>query len=690
MNIRFLGTVLAMACLLGLLPRRGAAEEQHPRVLATPKLLEAIRAEVGKKGSHHQQVYEAIKTRVELSYTNMQKAYAGGGEEAAEPLKPEDYAWGYRARETAFLSLLAMTPDEHKKYAELSFKAAMETALVKPEDLAGRMGAMSIALAYDWGYPGWTDQQRAAVRQRALAHLKRMPVQDRVAQEYPFNKGGVHGGSELLLMLALGEEGNLKARYEHVKKHLVKHIETCYDAWGVSQEGPGYSEYPGSFLVPATLAARQLGDEDLAKALAGRSFWKLLMYAWTFMDAERQSVMWGVGSGSGPGEGWASALLGTVPADQLPHYLWFYDRAEGILSPKPPHQRFDPHRGNSPLAMLCYPIGVAAKDPTGAFPKVYYSETRGFAFLRNRWKDADDIMVTLSADAYKNAMGWDQPDALAVNLMAYNTRFFGAHAKRGKITDYSTLLVDGKYGSGKSLGKVGSCESTKDGVYVIVDGGPTYANLGCDSVQRHLLARFADNQSQALVSTLDRIKSSVAHTYTWQGNLGNEAGDDGVKASGGTEGGRPTFLLQGRNNGFVKGWVVHPAEAKVSIVETRVVRKKPAPQPKEAPAKQSPQVQLPSLDKTEDADGGIALEVLPPPKKPAAGAPQPEEVEILRDPLQITVNGDNTDIWVVIFVGQGTPPEATVAGTGLDSVLSVAGNKVRFDGGTNRLSLKAE
>ena len=595
------------------------AQEEHPRLLATKALLEAIRAEVGKKGSHHQQVYDAIKARVELSYQSMNKAYCEGSE---EPLKPDDYAWGYRARETAFLSLLAMTPEEQKKYAELSYKAAMETALVKPEDLAGRMGAMSIALAYDWGYSAWTAEQRAAVRKRAAAHLKAMPAQDRVAQEYPFNKGGVHGGSELLLMLALCEENNLKARYDHVKKNLIKHIETCYDPWGVSQEGPGYSEYPGSFLVPAALAARQLGDEDLMKAAATRSWWKMLMYAWTFHEAARQSAMWGVGSGGGPGEGWASALIGTVPADQLPYYLWFYDRAEGVKSPKPPQQRFDPHRGNSPLAMLIYPIGVAEKDPTGVLPPSYYDETRGFAFLRNRWKDWDDIQVTLSADAVKNAMGWDQPDALAMNLLAFNTRFFGGHAKRGTIGAYTTLLVDGRYGSGKSLGKADTFEPAADGAYVIVDGGATYTDLKCDSVKRHLLAKFASGKSQALVSTLDRIKSAAPHAYAWQGNLGNETGDDEVKASGGAEGGRPMFLLKGRNEGFVKGWVVHPAEA---VVEAK------------------------------------------------------------GDPLKINVKSGDADIWVVMWVGQGAPPEATFTGAGLDSVLTVAGSKVRFDAKVNRI-----
>jgi hypothetical protein len=41
-----------------------------------------------------------------------------------------------------------------------------------------------------------------------------------------------------------------------------------------------------------------------------------------------------------------------------------------------------------------------------------------------------------------------------------------------------------------------------------------------------------------------------------------------------------------------------------------------------------------------------------------------------------------------MLVGQGAPPEATIAGTGLDSVLTVAGKKVRFDEKANRV--KAE
>ncbi|MGD0896547.1 MAG: hypothetical protein ABR915_01845 [Thermoguttaceae bacterium] len=599
------------------------AEEGHPRILVTKPLLEAIRAEARKPGSHHQQVYKAIKERVEASYKNMAQAY--GSEESEKTLKPDDYAWGYRARETAFLAMLAMTPEEQKKYAELSYKAAMETALpggAKASSLAGAMGAMSIALAYDWSCHAWTPEQRAEVRKRAMTHLGAM-LGGRGKSEIGFNKGGVINGSQLVLMIALGEETNRKANYGELKSRLKQHMETACDQWGVSQEGPGYTEYPASFLLPAVFAARQLGDDDLMKVAATRSWWKLLMYGYTFMEQPRRSVMWGVGSGASVGQGWASLLLWTVPPDQLPYYLWWYNRNQGVKAAV--KQKFDPERGNSPFAMICYPIGVEEKDPSGVFPAAYYDELRGFALLRNRWKDWNDIQVTISADAIHGIIGWDQPDVLALNLLAYNTRFLGGPIKTHDIKNYSSLLVDGRFGSGSSTGKPDTFELRKDGGYAIVDGGELYAGLKCDSAKRHLLVQFAADKSQALLSTMDRIKSSASHTYTWQGNLGGPVDDDGVKSTGGQEAGRPMFLLKGRNNGFVKGWVVHPADA---VVE-------------------------------------------------AAG-----------DPLRINVKGGDADIWVVMLVGQGEPPAATIAGSGLESVVTVAGNKVRFDAKANRV--KAE
>jgi len=84
-------------------------------------------------------VCETMKARVDASYpdnTTLAKAYYGPQAQyglrsldrfVAPEIKPDNYAFGYRAREVACLTMLAMTPEEQAKYAELAYRAAMET-----------------------------------------------------------------------------------------------------------------------------------------------------------------------------------------------------------------------------------------------------------------------------------------------------------------------------------------------------------------------------------------------------------------------------------------------------------------------------------------------------------------------------------------------------------------------------------
>ena len=111
----------------------GSAEDEvHPRLMADWPRLDAIRAILKEKGSDQQQVYEVVKARIEESYKDIYTAYGDGG-----PMPGYDYAFGHRGRETAFLSLLAMTPDEKAKCAELAYKAAMETRLQRRDETVG-------------------------------------------------------------------------------------------------------------------------------------------------------------------------------------------------------------------------------------------------------------------------------------------------------------------------------------------------------------------------------------------------------------------------------------------------------------------------------------------------------------------------------------------------------------------------
>jgi len=216
--------------------------------------------------------------------------------------------------------------------------------------------------------------------------------------------------------------------------------------------------------------------------------------------------------------------------------------------------------------------------------------------------------------------------------------------QKGKDTGlFSSLLIDGKYsweGATERMGKVLAFDAGKTGAYAIVQGGQMYEKMGAKEAVRHLLVEFLP-EGRAIIATLDRVRGDGEHTYTWQANVGR--GDDpsdwmkkwapqaepvnasdNIKVSSAAESKRPSFLMQGRRNGFAKGWVLTPADAQIK-----------------------------------------------------AG-----------DPTQISTKATNADILVVMLLGQGDAPAAVVQGDGLGATLTVAGKTISFDAAVGRIVCK--
>lgn len=592
---------IAMLLPAFLLVTTARAAEQHPRLFLTPARVKQIQEQAKIDGSHHQVVLADLKARWE-------KTDAGGA--------GEGYAPGYRAVEAAFLSAVADNEADRQKYAAEAYKALAGWTKTGSATLGKSMEGRCLAFAYDWAWPAWTEEQRATMRKRVDAVLASLGAvsHSNLGGDRSSNFVGVIRGAELLLQLASGAD----VKSERCAM-LVGELRRYFDSFGdigASQEGPGYTEYPAPFAFGAALAAQQCGDATLVDAITKRhAFWKLVMYTRVAGPQTNLGLQWGVGGGADYTEGWSSQLFAVCPAEHLPAYLWWYDRSVGRLTPATMTRRFDADRHGTVWALIYYPVGVTAQDPTGTFPPAV-ADSRGYLFFRNHWQDGGTILASLTAQVHKDEKGWNQPEQLAINLIASGQRFIGGPAKDTKPEAYSSLLVDGKYtykDATERMGKVVAFEAGKDGGYAIVQGGQMYEKLGVKEATRHMLVNFRPG-NQAIIATLDRVKSATEHSYTWQANTG-------VAVEAGKEAGRPFFLLKGSDSAFVKGWVMFPATAEVS-----------------------------------------------------AGRP-----------LRVTVKGADADLAVVMFVGQGQPPTATVAGEGPSSTLTVAGNTVKFDAGKERL-----
>jgi hypothetical protein len=603
------------------------AAEQHPRMFLTPERLATMRKAVAVKDSTHALAYADMQAR--LAEPDIAKAYGDN----------VGYRVGYKAVEAAFMSALVEDAAQQKAYADqaytnmMSWKGGSAT-------LGKSMEARCMAFAYDWAYPAWTEAQRTAMRTRLEGASKALEgiSHSNLGGDRSSNFVGVIRGAELLARLAIGAD--LKdARVQTLVGELKRHLQH-FGSLGVTQEGPGYTEYPGGFLLPCVLATKELGDDTLIKETEKHAFWKLAMYSRTFQPIYNHALMWGVGHGSNNCEGWTSLQLALCPADQLPYYVYFYDRHMGRLVTGSPQHRFDSDRHGTVWALLFYPGDVQAKDPTGVFPRAV-ADSRGDIFFRNRWKDADDVLASIGAQAKKDEKGWNQPEEMAINLMGFGSRFIGGPAKDGNEKNlglYSSLLIDGKYsyrGADNPMGKVLAFEPGKAGGYAIVQGGKMFEVVGAKEAIRHMLVEFLPD-GQAIVATLDRVKGNGEHTYTWQAAVGHPGpltwvpewapghepidAADNIKISGAAEAGVPTFLWSGRNAGFTKGWMLTPAGATVK-----------------------------------------------------AG-----------DPTQVSVKATNADILVVMFVGTGDVPTATVK----DGALTVAGRTVSLDAAAGKIVCK--
>jgi ribosomal protein L35AE/L33A len=468
-------------------PTLGMNLPSAPRLFLDAAQLSETRAAIAVTGSHHQTAFEAIKARVD-PLVNLGRPLAQNDLWAYEENLNDgnwNYARAWLAREASFLYLIT----GNQSYSQLAFDALY--AIHDDPDPDGRLPesgyglaraatGMGFALAYDWAASGWTQAQQDYIRGKIQTSLDAWTTYSHpnFSSPYGSNWVAVCRSAELVMMLAVGEEANpnRSSRFNNLKFWLREHIKAAYGDIGWTQEGQGYLAYAGGFLMPAIYALRSIDDGYLEDTLATVRFEQLPLYAGTF-DAAQTSLQFGV---SGPGfdaEGWSSFLMDYASPSLQPYYQYFYDHHRGLANPAPDSAKFDHRRAGTVWSVLYYPTETAALDPTGVLPVAIQDSDKGVYLFRNRWQDVNDILLSFMGD-FEHGAGWDQSEAFALGLRAYNTHYFGGPIHENGAQYFSRLIVDGKAGNDRLTGAADFFESRSAGGYAIVDGGSSYSDLG--------------------------------------------------------------------------------------------------------------------------------------------------------------------------------------------------------------------
>jgi PKD repeat protein len=545
----------------------GAADQapplKGPRLLVDPGGLEAIRKSSRQPGTHHQQVLSCLK-----------EFCAKFGEPI---LKGRDRSAGNWAYDRSYLAIKAAAVyavDGDPKYADLALRAleAIDAdpdpenrTMVNGTGLSRGTVTMGFALAWDLAASAWPADRRAAVLNRMQKAAVEWEKQGHfnIAGEYHSNWTSVMRGSEILLRLVLDEPASprLAEIIGQLEKHMLSH-----GSAGWSQEGPIYLGYSMAYGVPAAIALERAGQPAVADAFRSKAMWRLPMQTGMF-SARQNAPAWGVGGPYFDERGWLSAQCALVPAGELPGYLWFYDRFRGVRNPAPDKDKFD-HRGwGQALALLCYPVGVTPADPTGKRPALLVDD-HGGAFWRPRWRDASDPILSLISDSHAAARAWDNGDPGVLNVLGFGTVFATASGSASRKGNDSSRITVGDTSNPDTTFTGGLLYAEGDGTRF--QAGVNYAaavrGLGPTRLDRHVGA-LADGEETALL-VVDSYDLKGRRSLGWALNQ-----MDGVQSAEAlTEGGRPGFLIQGADGGWLAGWMLFPTNASVDPADPLTLR----------------------------------------------------------------------------------------------------------------------
>ncbi|MCC5838844.1 MAG: PKD domain-containing protein [Opitutales bacterium] len=596
------------------------AGQTFPHLLISPERLDEIRLASAVPGSSHAEMLALIQADVDA---NQLDVIDGGG----RGLPSRNYARGHLAVRAAMVYAVTENP----VYADIAYAAleAMYTdplsGNVLPDGVGGkgleRAGVgRSFAMAYDLAYNGWTESQRTFVRGKIQSSLNYWEGAgsrfDNDQNPYASNWNAVVYGSQILQMIAIGEQGARAGHLSTIISRLNTHM-THYGNAGWTQEGNYYMAYAQLYLVPAIHALRRVGDTRLDARTAEKNMHLLPMYAGMF-DARQQSTEWGVGGATFGNEGWTSALMAIVPEPYVGAYRWFFDRHRGLLNPAAPAARFDPNSAGTVFAMMFYPEAVDPVDPATLLPLGLH-DNRGGYWFRSSWNDANDLIVSLATDTVTHGNAWNEADALQVNIMGFGSKFAGGPGTSRDARFFSQVTVDGQARASQSnTGRAEFFEVDDAGGYAIAGGGNKFSALGLSASRRHLMVSYPDDDNIAIVATFDELSSVQLRTYAWQLN------EQALPLFTGEENGVPTFTLRGEDDGYLKGWVLHPAGGTLS-------------------------------------DG---------------------------NPLAYTFEGNDADIWVVMAMGKGAAPEARITGQGLAAELILGERRILWNEAAGRMEIE--
>ena len=369
---------------------------------------------------------------------------------------------------------------------------------------------------------------------------------------------------------------------------------------------------------------------------------------------------------------WVPIGFPYAPVEYKSAMLWLWNRVAGVDDPNDPESYVGLIRGrglghviytfvNYPLDHRTGLCSIQPRHPNESFPKTWQATDKGLYVFRNQWKDTSDIVLQVYVNELMSK-GHGQPDAGGIRLHGLGHNW--TTGSPGKGTPYrwlqNVVVMPPDVGMKRATGIVTSWGADTNGsghvsinmdlVYKGVRGHDGMGTWPADPYEpgpvRGLRAVAVDYSGRCgapgLFAFVDRIQGGPDRYWLWS---------------------YPRYRPKGK------------AETRVTMEGNTFTIKRPDASLRAvfiAPGDAAPEAQC--LIKMQDL---IPEEMEERKKKRKPGAPEPGFAQV---PLAVK-GKPGQSFFVVMTMQRGPAPEVkVVSGEGLDAVVDVGGQMVRFDG----------
>lgn len=458
-----IGLVLVLIAII--IP--GLKAQEHPRGLIKSEEVQSLRARINR---------EPIRSFL-ARLKDMATVY---------PSEPDGelpvFERAHRASHLAAMYLFTQEDAWAKKSLDYLKTVIADSIYINPISRGLTRAALlqQTAISYDFCYSAWSEAERKMINDTIFHALQTVNSNMGFSANYNIasNWMGVRYGAVVLASVIWDPPQNGKRSIAlpylwDASKRLKEHLDEVIYANGWHGESMGYFAYDWSFCGPALIALQNSTNSsafDLNNWLP-----KMKNSWWSLSTPAVSSSQTPEFSGYKPdlsddnifafGPGAMAMALRVSSQEQIPYLKYVFD------------YRFPPSEiGNKRLGLihtlLFYPDTVSSINPEQAGWLQYHDPEQGIIVSRNQFKDANDIVFTLSATS-RRVKGHQGPDTHTWRLMGLGVPWVIGGGRTGQTSLQTNFFPSEKETSPRStkeLGKLGEFAFQPKGVYVASEG----------------------------------------------------------------------------------------------------------------------------------------------------------------------------------------------------------------------------